>query len=397
MSHAPVGSQDPDDLMLASVNLNGHFPWLDPAQQVPYGHVLYAAALQERAPADVASRMAALGYADVQQPESAWPDAVGTQDAALVRREGPDAFRQRWLGAGEPVSLHDVLRAALHSGHAPAEVVRRITALGFRSGGGALPETRSPRDVMLICADRKGSGTYFGWGDEVSAGHVLEVSEHLACSPHAAAVRLAALGLRLPYTPEPGDERLLTFDVTHRPHHPGRWSSAPLGHVLAVARETGRRVTDVVARLKVLGVGVPDVAVPDAPDDDDLVLLSERLDGRAPWLARDGAVGLPVRHILRAALVTGRSPAAVTARLTELGHRPHDKARLPETADEADVRLLETLGRSYRDNVHLEHVLRGASLTGRSPADVAARLTALGHTLPDEVEYPETQGVPAAS
>ncbi|MEK8143380.1 hypothetical protein NKH18_18505 [Streptomyces sp. M10(2022)] len=39
-------------------------------------------------------------------------------------------------------------------------------------------------------------------------------------------------------------------------------------------------------------------------------------------------------------------------------------------------------------------VLRSASLTGRRPADVASRLTALGYRLPDDVEYPEVRGSP---
>ncbi|MFE5242035.1 MULTISPECIES: wHTH domain-containing protein [unclassified Streptomyces] len=393
MSHAPVASQDPDDLLLASCNLNGHYPWLDPAQQVPYGHVLYAASIQGRAPAAVASRMAELGYADVEHPETPWPDSIGAEDASLVKREGHDAHRQQWLGAGEPVSLYDLLQAAQHAGRAPADVARRLTALGFRiGGGGSLPETPGPRDVMLICADRKGYGTYFGWGDEVSAGHVLEVAEYLACSPHAAAVRLTALGLRLPYTPEPGDERLLTLHVTYRPHYMGRWSGSPFGHVLTVARETGRSAADVVARLAVLRGGKPGGAVPGPLDDDDLVALSKGLDGRGPWLEGSHVASLPMRHVLRASLVTGRSPASVAERLTELGHPLHEKAELPETADEADIRLLETVDRSYRDGVHLEHVLRSAGLTGRSPADVAARLTALGYDLPDEVEYPDVRG-----
>ncbi|MGW0779674.1 wHTH domain-containing protein [Streptomyces sp. NPDC002913] len=72
MSHAPVESQDPDDLQLVSSNLNGHYPWLDPARPVLYGHVLYAASLQGRAPAAVASRLAELGYADVEHPETPW-------------------------------------------------------------------------------------------------------------------------------------------------------------------------------------------------------------------------------------------------------------------------------------------------------------------------------------
>ncbi|MCX5412522.1 hypothetical protein [Streptomyces sp. NBC_00059] len=392
MSHAPVESQDPDDLQLVSSNLNGHYPWLDPARPVLYGHVLYAASLQGRAPAAVASRLAELGYADVEH-ETPWPDSIGPEDASLVKREGPDSYRQRWLGAGEPVSLHDLLHAAQHAGRAPADVARRLTALGFRIGGSrSLPETPGPRDVMLIRAERKGSGRFFGWGDEVSAQHVLEVAEYLACSPYDAAVRLTALGLRLPYTPEPGDERLLTLHVTYRPHYMGRWSGSPLGHVLTVARETGRSAADVVARLAVLRGGKPGGAVPGPPDDDDLVALSKGLDGRGPWLEESRVAGLPMRHVLRASLVTGRSPASVAERLTELGYPLHEKAQLPETADEADIRLLETVDRSYRDGVHLEHVLRSAGLTGRSPADVAARLTALGYELPDEVEYPDVRG-----
>ncbi|WP_405694773.1 hypothetical protein [Streptomyces sp. NBC_01185] len=250
---------------------------------------------------------------------------------------------------------------------------------------------------MLLRTARGGQGGWLGWGDEASAAHVLDVAAYLACSPLTAAVRLAALGLRLPYTPEPDDERILTFATTYRAHYPGRYSAAPVGHVLAVARETGRSPADIVARLKVLGVGRPDGTVPDSPQDDDFVLLSEELDGREPWLVKNTVVGLRVEHILRASLVTGRTPAAITARLAELGHTLHENAKLPEAADEADIRLLETVDRSYLDGVHLEHVLRSAGLTGRSPADVAARLTALGHTLPDEVEYPETRGVLAAS
>lgn len=99
-----------------------------------------------------------------------------------------------------------------------------------------------------------------------------------------------------------------------------------------------------------------------------------------------------MRHILRASLVTGRSPAEVTERLAALGHPPHENAKVPEVADAEDIRLLEALDRSFMDNVHLEHVLRCASRTGRSPPDVASRLTALGYRLPDEVDYSEVCG-----
>lgn len=250
---------------------------------------------------------------------------------------------------------------------------------------------------MLIRTDARGDGTWLDHGDEVPAAHVLEIATSLACSPHTAATRMAALGLRLPYTPEAADEVLLRISEVRSPRWLGRYTPPPLGHVLAVARETGRSPADVVARLEELGIGGPGGQVPETPEQDDLVILSEALDGAAPWLTRNTVVGLRLLHVLRASLVTGRSPAEITRRLTELGHRLHENALLPETADEADVRLLETVDRSYLDGVHLEHVLRSASLTGRSPADVAARLAGLGYRLADEVEYPDVRGALAAS
>ncbi|MFE7755769.1 hypothetical protein [Streptomyces sp. NPDC057418] len=396
MSHAPE-PQDPDDRRIASRELDGR-RLLEPGTQVAYGHVLYAAALLGRSPAEVVSRLTALGYDDVQDPGFPLPDAVRLDDAALTRREGHDSFMRRWIDVTEPVSLRQLVETADHAGRAPADVARRLTALGFRLGGsGPLPESPNPRDVRLIRTDAGGGGTWLDWGEEVPAQHVLAVATHLACSPHTAATRLAALGLRLPYTPDPGDEPLLRISEVRGPRWLGRYQGPPMGHVLSVARETGRSPADVVGRLKVLGIAGPGGSLPDSPSQDDLVILSAELDGRRPWLERNLVVGPQMRHILRAALVTGRSPAAITARLTELGHRLHENANLPEAPDEADILLLETVDRSHLDGVHLENVLRSASLTGRSPADVASRLTALGYRLPDEVEYPEVRGAPAGS
>lgn len=393
-------TQDPDDLRIASRNLNGRYPWLDPAEHVPYGHVLRAAAELKTRPADVASRLNALGYEDVRRASIPWPETVEPDDAVLVMPVG-----SRGSGTGievdEVLSLRQIVLSAALVNRSPADVARRMTTLGYQVGAGArpLPESVDPRDVLLIRTDRRSYGSWLDWGEEVTAQHVLDVATQLSCSPHIAAKRLIALGLRLPYVPEPGDERILRYrDDIHGDVYGsgwfGRWSSPPVGHILAVARETGRPQADIVARLNELGLGRPDGTVPEVAEEGDLVILSENLDGRAPWLTKNNVVGLQVRHILRAARVTGRSPASVAERLSTLGHWLHKDANMPESADKADIRLLETVTRSYLDDVHLENVLRSASLTGRSPADVAARLTALGYRLPDEVTYPEVRGVP---
>ncbi|MFD5898712.1 hypothetical protein [Streptomyces sp. NPDC060366] len=387
--HAPE-SQDPDDLLIVSKNLNGRYPWQDPAEQVQYGRVLLVAAKLKWSPAAVVVRLGALGYADVQRSEGPLPDAVEPDDAPLItgveRRFGAVP-----VDVDKTVTLRQIVESAALTDRSPADVARRMTAYGYQVGTGALPlpETADPRDVALILTDRRSSGSWLDWGDEVSPQHVLGVALELSCSPHVAAKRLIELGFRLPYTPEPGDERLLKYADTLGAGWLGRWTAPPVGHILDVVRDTGRSQADVLARLNELGCQRPDGNVPDAPEADDFVLLSANLDGHAPWLWKNNVVGLQVRHILRASLITGRSPAQVAERLAALGHWLHENANLSAVADESDIHLLETLTRSYLDDVHLEHVLRSATLTGRSPSDVATRLTELGYRLPDEVKYPE--------
>ncbi|MFJ1745905.1 hypothetical protein ACIOJD_06620 [Streptomyces sp. NPDC088116] len=388
MSNSPE-SQDPEDLRITRFDLPG-ISRVKPGQPVPYGHVLYGAATVGCAPATIVSRLTALGYDDIELPGGPLPLTADRDDVLLLRTE---EYNPRWHGLGDPVSLLHILAAAGRHGRSPAHAARRVTALGYVvPAGHALPETPDSRDIMLIRGSGRGSGDWLDWGGEVSVHHVLEVAGTLSRSPHAVARRLVALGLRLPYIPEPDDERILKHregDAAGRCWL-GRYSQAPVGHVLAVARDTRRSPADIAARLKELGLGSP-VVLPDTVEADDLRVLSERLDGRQPWLEKSH-VGVRLRHILRAALVTGRSPAEITERLAALGYPPHENAKVPEVADAEDIRLLEALDRSFMDNVHLEHVLRCASLTGRSPADVAGRLTALGYRLPDEVDYPEVCG-----
>ncbi|MEV8395801.1 MULTISPECIES: hypothetical protein [unclassified Streptomyces] len=386
-------SQDPDDLRITRLRVGRETSWAKPDLRVPFGHVLYAAATLECSPAAVVERLTALGYADFELPDGPLPLTVDRDDALLIKAE---TYSLSWFELGRPVPLRQILAAAGRVGRSPADAARTLTAFGYAvPAGHPLPETPDTRDIALIRLGRRGQGEWLDWGAEVPATHVLgAAAELVGYSPHAAAIRLSALGFRLPYIPEPGDERLLGYGVGQGPW-PSAYSAVPSGHVLDVARETGRPRAAIVARLAELGCGT-DGPVPDAPEADDLVLLSQELDGRAPWLSVNRVVGVSLRHILRAALATGRTPVEITERLAMLGHGLHADAKVPAVADVADIRLLATVDRSFLDNVHLEHVLRSASLTGRSPADVASRLTALGHRLPDEVDYPEVRGTGAA-
>ncbi|MFJ2555273.1 MULTISPECIES: hypothetical protein [unclassified Streptomyces] len=385
---SPAPDPDTDDRIVKN-GLRPRANPLDPEQPVPYGHVLLAAVELRWSPAAVVARLTALGYADIQLPEAPLPDAVGPDDLPLIK-DANSHYAIIWLDITEPVSLQQILVSAVRTDRGPAGIARRLTALGYRIGGSGhpLPESFRSGDAVLIRTDPGIYGRWLDWDEEVAASHVLNVAFLLRRSPYATALRLLSLGIRLPYTPVPEDELLVSTPGTFGAGRLNR--TAPTGHILAVAERLGRPPAEIAARLTELGYRHE--AVPDAPEADDLTLLSDNVDGRAPWLEKNTVVGLPMRHILRAALVTGRTPADIAARLTALGHWLHADAVLPAVVDTEDIRLLAAVDRSYLDNVHLENVLRGASLTGMSPAEVARRLTALGHQLPDEVDYPDVRG-----
>lgn len=297
-------SQDPEDLRITRLSVGRESSRVQPDRQVPYGHVLCAAATLGCSPAAAVARLTALGYADFELPGIPLPLSVDLEDALLIKGE---TYNLSWLELGKPVPLRHILGAAGREGRSPAEAARRLAAFGYEvPAGHPLPESPDTRDIALIRTNPRGDGKWLDWGAEVPAYQVLGAASALGYSPHAAATRLVELGLRLPYIPEPGDERILRYGVGHRPW-PSRYSSVPSGHVLDVARETGRPPGDIVARLAELGCAT-DGPVPDAPEKDDLVLLSQELDGRAPWLPVNGVVGVRLRHILRASLVTGRPP-----------------------------------------------------------------------------------------
>ncbi|MFE3828367.1 hypothetical protein [Streptomyces sp. NPDC059092] len=387
-STSPAPDPDPDDRIVKN-GLRPRANPLDPELPVPYGHVLLAAVELRWRPAAVVARLTALGYADIQRPEAPLPDTVGPDDLPLIKDANSHYAIVR-LDIAEPVSLQQILVSAVRTDRGPAEIARRLTALGYRLGGSGhpLPESFRSGDAVLIRTDPGIYGRWLDWDEEVAASHVLHVASRLRRSPYATAVRLLALGIRLPYTPAPEDELFLSSPGRFGDGWLYRWP--PTGHILAAAERLGRPPADIAARLTELGYRHE--AVPDTPEADDLILLSDNLDGRAPWLEKNTVVGLRTRHILRAALVTGRTPADVAERLTALGHRLHENAKLPAVVDPEDIRLLAAVDRSYRDDVHLENVLRSASLTGMSPAEVARRLTALGYQLPDEVDYPDVRG-----
>ena len=62
LSSIQVDSVKPNDLLLASTDLDGSRPWLDAGQPVPLNHLLAAAQKIRKPIEEVSSRLRALGY-----------------------------------------------------------------------------------------------------------------------------------------------------------------------------------------------------------------------------------------------------------------------------------------------------------------------------------------------
>lgn len=192
----------------------------------------------------------------------------------------------------------------------------------------------------------------------------------------------------------PSDARLLR-EATSTPGRSVGWldprETVPVAHVAHVSARLSRTPAEVADRLTALGFAVEGAA---ALSPADLDLLSAGLDGQAPWLEPGAPV--PLGHALAAAEHLRLAPGEVRDRLAALGHdvtpfdpavdhAPGDGPLLGDPERPADDRWLPA-----DRPVPSAHVLRTAERLGRTPADVAARLRALGY----EVRAFDTSAVP---
>ncbi|WP_255648838.1 TIR domain-containing protein [Frankia sp. ArI3] len=262
-----------------------------------------------------------------------------------------------------------------------ALVFRRLAVWATATRPGPPPESRSvPSDLVLA-----GMLNVFLLAEpprELSV--VLFLAGRLRRPPDEIHRRIGALGLgswsgkaTTVSAVTRGDLVLLSAELDGG--QPLLLPQMPLGHAVLAAQSLGLGLGEVVRRLRELGLeifpaGTGEVDLLAL----DLVLLSTDLTGRAPWLSRDR---VPLAHVLRAALHTGLTIDALSARLRTLGHRAHVLSGVSATPFEQDDVLL--FNADDRDAlagwpVPVGFVLLAAVRTARSPREVARRLAALG-------------------
>nr|WP_268253134.1 caspase family protein [Streptomyces niveoruber] len=126
----PARPENYSDLILMSQDLDGTDPWLDPAHQVPWHHVLRAEVERKTPQTEVIERLTRHGY-DVA-PEPPPGDWMRGDDRELIRAVGN---HREPHGAGTGVPLTTVLHTAHTLRRTPTDIARRLRQLGHTLPG----------------------------------------------------------------------------------------------------------------------------------------------------------------------------------------------------------------------------------------------------------------------
>ncbi|MEU6930125.1 ATP-binding protein [Streptomyces sp. NPDC046374] len=262
----------------------------------------------------------------------------GIRDSGPVLRAVPS---DQWILRSTTQRLAFIPDAARSLGSAPRELARRMAVLGFakvdprhwapdalltQAGARAFEDPSDPDGLTLherVTADGlQKAATRMRSGVDETAAHLrrfgFTVPEHVE--------RLAAAS----------DELLVAAPGTYGAGLLDADAVVPPGHIAEVSIASGMSVPEVCRRLAAYGLAVDPGGLPERPSTEDLVLLSARGTGKAPWL--DRAEVTPPGHLLQAVKQLGLPLTGVLARLKGLGFTVPDV--LPPDAGPEDLALL---------------------------------------------------------
>nr|BFE63849.1 hypothetical protein GCM10020063_083750 [Dactylosporangium thailandense] len=394
----PLEQFDARDLIIASRDLDGSHPWLDPREPVTLLHLLRAAHKVGLPADETAARLALLGY----PLDSGWETLTTEPDDLVLISRDLDSTSP-WLDLSEEVAPVHVLRAAERASRPVTEVAARLRSFGFSLGGNldAIEVVKlEPEDLQLASRDLDGSQPWLDSSRPVPLIHLLRAAESTGREVREVAARLSACGYRVDVDPdailidhlEPDDLTITSEDLDGSDPWLDPMKPIPTIRVLRAAQRTRRSVHDIAARLTFLGYAVSlHGAGPtlDQVEPDDLLITSRDLDGSQPWLDLDEQVPLP--HLLQAARRVRRPVHEIAARLETLGYTVDvDLSSIAVDSVKPNDLLLASTdldgSRPWLDAsqpVPLNHLLAAAQKIRKPIEEVSARLRALGYSVPD--------------
>ncbi|MFI6370918.1 caspase family protein [Streptomyces sp. NPDC050546] len=268
--------------------------WHDPAQPLGVGEIFALSLRAERPPAEVADRLAALGYQVEPLADCA---AAEFEDLPLLR---PMGYPSGWLAPGSALSGPQVCVSAARRACSTAQAARRLRELGF-----TVPDdlpvrehwTEEERGILTSLWSSCAGAPSPEEALRISRAQLVSVAHGTDATVLRASEFLSELGFRLP--PDATDGPELTEDdrslLVHNTQRPWVDREVSILYMTAVARHLHRPVADVAARLEELGYAV--ASVPDeegqlpSPAETALVNGSLMLHTNGPLSVFDVAYG----------------------------------------------------------------------------------------------------------
>jgi hypothetical protein len=397
---------DPDDLLITSFDIDGRWPWLDPAQPIRLLHLLRAVHRTGRPAHELVTRLRQLGFTVDIALDTLPATGYGPKDLVITSRDIDAA--QPWIDPAEPVPLMHLVRCAHKLSLPVADVAARLALLGYELTPGWPGLQTEPDDLLLLARDLDGVHPWLDPDKPVAPIHLLRGAERTGRPVREVAARLRALGCRLNVDVaaldqvklEPDDVVMASRDLDGSLPWIESDRPVPLFHLLRAADVTGRELPEVIARLSACGYPVdvdPDTVLIDRLEPDDLVFVSEDSDGTDPWL--DPARAVPMIHIHRAAQRTRRTIHDVAARLAFLGY-PVSSSLEEAEPDDLLITSRDLDGTQpwidMDEPVPLPHLLQAARRVRRPVREVAARLERLGYTIDSDLALVSVEAVTAS-
>jgi len=230
---------------------------------------------------------------------------------------------------------------------------------------------------------------------EVSVTRILDIAFKQKRAAADVAHRALSLGFMIP-TPGPADWNLIGLpdeaEINLIRYIDDRLSFRQdrrirFGDVLQAAARLGRSPGALSTRLATFGLPVvnepPEWNLCGAVSADDLTLISLHWEGQ--WISQE----VPIAHILEVALKRNAGPAAIAARLREIGftilQEPDWNAVEPICKEDVSIcRPWPYSERSSQQAASVSRILHTAAQLATSPAAVAARLMQFGYAVTDD-------------
>ncbi|SEQ33244.1 HD domain-containing protein [Lentzea albida] len=386
---------------------------------VPAAHIMVAAAKSRRPPAEVARRLAELGYT-TPDPATLPPDFNVLDPMIFLKHP-----QRTGTYVEDPVPRrHVFLSAWMMSDASPAGIATRLRAAGLDvSALNDLPQDLTSFDRTIMREQQDIDGVKSGplHRQAVTVGHVISAALKTHQRPVVVARRLAGFGYECPAAERlPDDVNSDDLNIIGMTRSIVRGDSSrswlPTGmavslqHVVITAAKHAKSPSFVAERLARFGFDTPTPHPRLTVRFEDLILLSVDLDGEGPWLDSDHHAlaqsdnTVPLGHVLAAAAKLGTPPAEVAERLSELGLNSQ-KAALPSRVERRDAQLLaqvvpREISLLYRHwmfawlglerPVSTRHLMLQSRSTTLTPAEVASRLSALGFAVTDPQHLPSS-------